>query len=120
MAANVSCEKDTPHAAPVDVKSHSPAKDDITTEAAARKSDSDIDHLEVGKQSTTFAKWHEAGLTEEEAHFLANVSPEEEKKIIRKIDYRVVPMLAMLYLISHLDRANLGKHKAQSCPSCRY
>lgn len=28
-----------------------------------------------------------------------------------QVDYRLVPMLAVLYLISHLDRANIGNAK---------
>jgi hypothetical protein len=31
-----------------------------------------------------------------------------EKALIRKIDYRLVPWLALLYLLSFLDRTNIG------------
>ncbi|CAK7207926.1 hypothetical protein SEUCBS139899_010741, partial [Sporothrix eucalyptigena] len=34
--------------------------------------------------------------------------PEEEDLIRRKIDWRLLPPLALLYLISYLDRANMG------------
>lgn len=30
---------------------------------------------------------------------------------VLKIDIRLIPMLAVLYLISHLDRANIGNAK---------
>lgn len=30
------------------------------------------------------------------------------KKLIRKIDYRLIPFLALLYLLSFLDRTNIG------------
>lgn len=47
-----------------------------------------------------------SGLSSEDAEWLADVSPEQQKKIYRKVDYRLVPMLALLYLIAHLDRAS--------------
>lgn len=31
-----------------------------------------------------------------------------EKAIVRKIDYRLVPWLSLLYLLSFLDRTNIG------------
>ncbi|KAF2100891.1 putative MFS nicotinic acid transporter Tna1 [Rhizodiscina lignyota] len=33
---------------------------------------------------------------------------EEEKKILRRIDIRLIPLLSILYLISFLDRGNVG------------
>ncbi|GAA5969811.1 hypothetical protein JCM3765_002193 [Sporobolomyces pararoseus] len=35
-------------------------------------------------------------------------SPEEEKKLYRKIDRRIMPILALLYLLSFMDRSNIG------------
>lgn len=32
----------------------------------------------------------------------------ETKRIIRKIDIRLMPMLTLLYLLSFLDRSNIG------------
>lgn len=37
------------------------------------------------------------------------VSPDEEKRIVRKIDYKLVPFLSLLYLLSFLDRVNIGQ-----------
>ncbi|KAM5387761.1 hypothetical protein ACJA88_001021 [Fusarium oxysporum] len=45
-----------------------------------------------------------AGLTEEEAR-------EAEKKLLRKIDMKLVPWLCLLYLICFLDRTNIGNAK---------
>ncbi|KAJ4413504.1 hypothetical protein N0V82_008491 [Gnomoniopsis sp. IMI 355080] len=53
------------------------------------------------------------GLSDEDAEFYNNVSDAERKRITRKIDVRLVPMLAMLYLFSHLDRANIGNAKIE-------
>jgi hypothetical protein len=49
-----------------------------------------------------------AGLTQEDAEFLYGVDQAEQNKIFHKVDWRLCPMLAVLYLISHLDRANIG------------
>ena len=35
---------------------------------------------------------------------------DEEKKIRRKLDFRVVPLVTLLYLLCFLDRANVGMH----------
>ncbi|KAI4867807.1 MFS general substrate transporter [Hypoxylon rubiginosum] len=37
----------------------------------------------------------------------------DEKKILRKMDMRLIPMLAMLYLLSFLDRGNIGNAKIE-------
>jgi hypothetical protein len=34
------------------------------------------------------------------------LSAEEQKRVIRKVDWRVVPLLTFLYLVSFLDRSN--------------
>ena len=47
-------------------------------------------------------------MTEDEASFLASFSDEQKKVVLRKIDVRLVPMLLILYLISFIDRANIG------------
>jgi hypothetical protein len=48
------------------------------------------------------------GLSPEDADFYTAFSPSRRKKLLRKIDVRLIPMLATLYLISHIDRANIG------------
>ena len=35
-------------------------------------------------------------------------TPEEQKKIIRRIDFRLVPVLGFMYCVSLMDRTNLG------------
>jgi hypothetical protein len=39
---------------------------------------------------------------------IAEFSPEEQKKIIRRVDYRLVLTLGFLYMCSLMDRTNLG------------
>jgi sugar phosphate permease len=41
------------------------------------------------------------------------LSPTEEAKVWRKIDIRLMPMFALLYLFAFLDRANIGLAKIQ-------
>ncbi|GJN69243.1 MFS transporter [Purpureocillium lilacinum] len=53
------------------------------------------------------------GLSDEDADFYNNYSAEKRKRVIRKVDLRLVPMLSVLYLISHLDRANIGNAKIE-------
>ncbi|KAF6792050.1 transporter C1002.16c-like protein 24 [Colletotrichum sojae] len=53
------------------------------------------------------------GLSDDDAEFYANYTPEQRKRTTRKVDVRLVPMLAVLYLISHLDRANIGNAKIE-------
>ncbi|KAL1954411.1 hypothetical protein VTO42DRAFT_1181 [Malbranchea cinnamomea] len=38
-------------------------------------------------------------------------TPEETSRILRKIDYRLVPMLSVLYLLSFIDRGNIANAK---------
>ena len=40
-----------------------------------------------------------------------NLSPEERKRILRKCDYGLVPVLAFLYLVAFVDRSNIGNAK---------
>jgi hypothetical protein len=37
----------------------------------------------------------------------------DEKKILRKMDMRLIPMLALLYLLSFLDRGNIGNARIE-------
>ncbi|KAJ5556682.1 hypothetical protein N7494_000597 [Penicillium frequentans] len=60
---------------------------------------------------TTIDNIQVLGLAPEDADFYRNFPPGRRKQMIRKIDIRLVPMLAILYLISHLDRANIGNAK---------
>lgn len=37
---------------------------------------------------------------------MQNMTEKEKSSIFHKVDMRLVPMLALLYLIAHLDRAS--------------
>jgi hypothetical protein len=66
---------------------------------------------EVGDEKSRWAAspyhlqdYMKAGLTQDDAEFLHGFDIAEQKKIFHKVDWRLCPMLAVLYLISHLDR----------------
>lgn len=42
-----------------------------------------------------------------------DTSAVDSKKVLRKMDMRLIPMLAILYLLSFLDRGNIGNAKIQ-------
>lgn len=44
--------------------------------------------------------------THGDAHVLHELPPEEASRILRKVDYRLVPLLAFLYLVAYVDRGN--------------
>ena len=58
------------------------------------------------------------GIDPADSEFYINFSEEKRTVVIHKVDVRLVPMLAILYLISHIDRANIGVCPVQSYPVC--
>lgn len=43
-------------------------------------------------------------------------SPAQEKKLLRKMDLRIMPILSILYLFAFLDRGNIGNAKIEGLP----
>jgi len=43
-------------------------------------------------------------------------SPEEERRLIRKVDWALLPLLSFLYLVSFIDRSNSKSTKSFSRP----
>ncbi|KAK8044079.1 hypothetical protein PG993_004103 [Apiospora rasikravindrae] len=54
-----------------------------------------------------------SGLSPEDAAFLQNYPEDKRKKVIRKVDIRLIPMLLFLYLITYLDKTNIGNAKIE-------
>ncbi|KAK8243160.1 MFS transporter [Phyllosticta capitalensis] len=54
-----------------------------------------------------------SNLSDDDAAFLASFTSEQKKKVIRKVDFRLVPMLLFLYLITYLDKTNVGNAKIE-------
>ncbi|KAJ5983728.1 MFS transporter [Penicillium waksmanii] len=68
------------------------------------KDDFNAEHLE----SLAYTKFSEG-----EAPILREYDGSKGKKVIRKIDAHLLPVLAFLYLCSHVDRNNLGNAKIE-------
>lgn len=69
-----------------------------------------------GSQSKSFASSAGAEEIEFETHSEDDdyyIDPEAEKRLMRKLDWRLIPWLCLLYLISFLDRTNIGNAKIQ-------
>ncbi|RDX44401.1 MFS general substrate transporter [Lentinus brumalis] len=43
-------------------------------------------------------------------------SAAQERRLVRKLDMRIMPMLCMMYLFAYLDRINLGNARLQGLP----
>ncbi|KAI9835629.1 MAG: hypothetical protein M1838_005268 [Thelocarpon superellum] len=43
--------------------------------------------------------------------FDVDCSPEEEKQLVRKVDLRLLPTIWLMYLLSYVDRTNIGNAK---------
>lgn len=64
-------------------------------ELTASQEKDGFDHLEdLGRQA--------------EPEQAEEVDPEEARRIIRKVDYRLIPMLMLMYTLTFLDRVNIG------------
>lgn len=67
----------------------------VGTSASGKSSDNDIaDHQEKTTNDGSVAQWVEGTL--------------EEKRLVRKLDWRILPCTWVLYLLGFLDRANIG------------
>ncbi|CAN8100746.1 unnamed protein product [Discula destructiva] len=53
------------------------------------------------------------GLSEDDFNHYQMFTPQMRKKLNRKIDVRLIPILGMLYLVSNLDRVNIGNAKIE-------
>ena len=64
----------------------------------------------VSQNSTQMAA---TSLSQEDADFLANFSEDRKRKVLKKVDWRLVPMLLFLYLITYIDKVNIGNAKIE-------
>ncbi|KAJ3549587.1 hypothetical protein NM208_g426 [Fusarium decemcellulare] len=53
------------------------------------------------------------GLSPEDADFMGQYEGQAGKKVVRKIDFRLIPIMAILYLLAHIDRGNIGNAKIE-------
>ena len=50
---------------------------------------------------------------EEYEYLLSTFDKKRQERLLRKIDWRLLPILSLFYLISFMDRANIGNAKLQ-------
>lgn len=48
----------------------------------------------------------EKGYERDQLH--GDLTPEEAHRALRKCDYRLIPLLGVLYLVAFIDRSNIG------------
>lgn len=72
-----------------------------------------VENLPKPSHVTEIDTFRVVGLTVDDEQFYTSFSEERRKKVFRKVDVRLVPMLALLYLICHIDRANIGNAKIE-------
>ncbi|KAG9769112.1 putative transporter [Exophiala dermatitidis] len=88
------------------VRVHEDKKDDVNVVEQCS-------HLEAATHIVEIDEFRVLGLSQEDVDFYTNFPAEKTRKIFRKVDIRLVPMLAVMYLISHIDRANIGNAKIE-------
>ncbi|RYP03740.1 hypothetical protein DL764_004915 [Monosporascus ibericus] len=70
-------------------------------------------HVESASRPIEIGTFRVLGLNPEDAEFYSNFPEQRRKRVFRKVDVRLIPMLAALYLICHIDRANIGNAKIE-------
>ncbi|KAL4870279.1 hypothetical protein BDV12DRAFT_207940 [Aspergillus spectabilis] len=54
-----------------------------------------------------------SGLSQEELALVRNFPEDKKRKVLWKVDIRLVPLLTLLYLLSYINRANIGNAKIE-------
>lgn len=70
----------------------------------------DLEKVDMVEITNKYAK---LGLSEDDATFYESFPAKKQKKMLWKVDIRLVPFLALLYLAAHIDRANIGNAKIE-------
>jgi hypothetical protein len=73
---------------------------DITVDHTASES-----HHETGSTAKGELATLDAGYSESDV--IVDLPPAEGRRALRKVDYRLVPLLAILYLVAFIDRSNM-------------
>lgn len=69
--------------------------------------DKDRDSVSLEKEAQTTTHQVKPGLTAEDVEWLNSIPAREQARIYHKVDRRLVPMLALLYLIGRCGGRNL-------------
>lgn len=88
-------------------------KPDVILTDDANPNLADENGPQKGPDARTVEGFHVLGLTDDDVDFYTSFTPERRRRTTRKVDFRLTPMLATLYLISHLDRSNIGNTRIE-------
>ncbi|KAF9239839.1 major facilitator superfamily domain-containing protein [Melanogaster broomeanus] len=90
------------------VKSHLFSELEMTNRPSQPERPSPLPGASVGSQEPD---------SESDAHALVLLDPHtEEKRLLRKLDRRILPITCLLYLFAYIDRSNLGNARLQGLP----
>jgi len=99
----------------MDIKHSSAHADAASDESSGEKPN--ISHIEAIQHDTHLSKADKVHVVDDLIArpdvTLETFSHLDINKILRKIDLRLVPMLTLLYLLSFLDRGNIGNAKIE-------
>jgi MFS family permease len=65
------------------------------------------------EKADTFTNSPEVNLAEDEQIAEDDFSDVDEAKVLRKIDWKLLPLVSVLYLLSNLDRSNVGNARIE-------
>lgn len=65
-----------------------------------------VEQFDIDTKSTTAANHEHLEITAGEISW----TPEEEKRILRKIDLQLMPIMWLMYLLSYMDRTKWADH----------
>ncbi|OCB89282.1 MFS general substrate transporter [Sanghuangporus baumii] len=85
--------------------------------SSKRDSGSEKDDAEI-KQDIRIEEAKEAGLDDRKTNDgeKSLIISDEERKLVRKLDWRILPIACLMYLFAFLDRSNLGNARLQGLP----
>ncbi|KAI2623781.1 major facilitator superfamily domain-containing protein [Xylaria nigripes] len=92
------------------------ATDETMTGSAERSSFSAVKIKVGGPNDTDACRFP----VEQPSQIIARLTPEErrqlEKRLVRKIDFRLLPMIIIMYILNYIDRNNIAAAKLSGLP----
>jgi hypothetical protein len=85
-------------------------KDHQTPSPGSERKLDDVEKTAVDAEHNNHAAQLELAAKERAEAFIVP-TPDEEKAVIRKLDWRLMPIVFFLYMLAVLDRSNLGNAK---------
>jgi len=63
----------------------------------------------AGKETVSVAAMRSPTSGREADERMETINPEIEKRLLRKLDFKMMPILWFLFLVSFIDRGNIGE-----------